>query len=86
MPRPAGEAALLLGAADLLRGSDDLGDTDVRRIAGRATADLGAAGFASAHAAGAAMARTEARGLLSAIITSPEPSPVPSPAAGPPGQ
>ncbi|MFJ1935364.1 AfsR/SARP family transcriptional regulator [Kitasatospora sp. NPDC088160] len=85
-----GEAALLLGAADLLRGSDDLGDTDVRRIAGRATADLGAAGFASAHAAGAAMARTEARDLLSAIITSPspspEPSPVPSPAAGPPGQ
>ncbi|MEV7360690.1 BTAD domain-containing putative transcriptional regulator [Kitasatospora sp. NPDC091276] len=83
-----GEAALLLGAADLLRGSDDLGDTDVRRIAGRATADLGAAGFTSAHAAGAAMARTEARDLLSAIITSPSPaaSPSPSPAAGPPGQ
>ncbi|MFD7589462.1 BTAD domain-containing putative transcriptional regulator [Kitasatospora sp. NPDC059811] len=75
-----GEAALLLGAADLLRGSDDLGDTDVHRIAGRATADLGAAGFASAHAAGAAMARTEARDLLSAIIT----APASAPAAGPP--
>ncbi|WP_371522502.1 BTAD domain-containing putative transcriptional regulator [Kitasatospora sp. NBC_01300] len=68
-----GEAAHLLGAADLLRGSDDLGDTDVRRIAGRATADLGAAGFASAHAAGAAMTRTEARDLLSTLITAPAP-------------
>ncbi|MFF7638433.1 ATP-binding protein [Kitasatospora sp. NPDC008050] len=66
--RPS-RAARLLGAADLLRGSDDLGDPDVRRITRRATAALGAAGFAAAHATGAAMSRTGARDLLSAIVT-----------------
>ncbi|GAB2718334.1 BTAD domain-containing putative transcriptional regulator [Kitasatospora kifunensis] len=66
-----GSAARLLGAADLLRGSDDLGDPDVRRITQRATAALGAAGFAAAHATGATMTRTGARDLLSVIITAP---------------
>ncbi|MEU9622936.1 BTAD domain-containing putative transcriptional regulator [Streptomyces sp. NPDC048155] len=67
-----GRAGQLLGAAATLRGSDDLGDADVRRIAQRATADLGVAGFAAAHAAGATMPRSGARDLVSAVIAAPE--------------
>ncbi|MEV7907977.1 hypothetical protein, partial [Streptomyces anulatus] len=62
-------AGRLLGAAAVLRGWDDLGDVDVRMITQRATAALGAAGFAAAHAVGAAMSRAEAEDLVSAIIT-----------------
>ncbi|MEU4227993.1 BTAD domain-containing putative transcriptional regulator [Nonomuraea sp. NPDC026600] len=65
------QAGRLLGAATLLRGWDDLGDLDVRMVTQRATAALGADGFAAAHAAGAAMSRAEAEGLVSAIITAP---------------
>ncbi|MEV8637094.1 BTAD domain-containing putative transcriptional regulator [Streptosporangium sp. NPDC051023] len=64
-------AGRLLGAAGVLRGWDDLGDADVRMITQRATAALGAAGFAAAHAVGAAMSRAEAEALVSAIITAP---------------
>ncbi|MFF5207620.1 BTAD domain-containing putative transcriptional regulator [Streptosporangium sp. NPDC000396] len=64
-------AGRLLGAATVLRGWDDLGDADVRMITQRATAALGAAGFAAAHDAGAAMPRAEAEDLVSAIITAP---------------
>ncbi|TDD69024.1 BTAD domain-containing putative transcriptional regulator [Actinomadura rubrisoli] len=64
-------AGRLLGVATLLRGWDDLGDADVRTITQRATAALGADGFADDHAAGAAMSRTEAEDLVSAIITAP---------------
>ncbi|MGV9776920.1 BTAD domain-containing putative transcriptional regulator [Streptosporangium sp. NPDC003464] len=62
-------AGRLLGGATVLRGWDDLGDADVRMITQRATAALGAAGFAAARAAGAAMSRAEAEDLVSAIIT-----------------
>lgn len=65
------QAGRLLGAATLLRGWDDLGDVDVRMITQRATAALGADGFAAAHAAGTAMSRAEAEALVSAIITAP---------------
>ncbi|WP_271220825.1 BTAD domain-containing putative transcriptional regulator [Streptosporangium carneum] len=68
--RPEG-AGRLLGAATVLKGWDDLGDADVRMITQRVTAALGAAGFTAAHAAGAAMSRAEAEGLVSAIITAP---------------
>ncbi|GAA2671177.1 BTAD domain-containing putative transcriptional regulator [Nonomuraea recticatena] len=64
-------AGRLLGAATALRGRDDLDDIDVRMIAQRATAALGAAGFAAAHVAGALMSRAEAEHLVSAIITAP---------------
>ncbi|MFI6597577.1 ATP-binding protein [Nonomuraea sp. NPDC050536] len=64
-------AGRLLGVATVLRGWADLGDADVRTITQRATAALGAAGFAAAHAAGAAMSRAEAEDLVSAIITAP---------------
>ncbi|MER5321550.1 BTAD domain-containing putative transcriptional regulator [Streptosporangium roseum] len=64
-------AGRLLGVATVLRGWDDLGDADVRMITQRAAAALGTDGFAAAHAAGAAMSRTEAEGLMSAIITAP---------------
>ncbi|MFI7135748.1 BTAD domain-containing putative transcriptional regulator [Nonomuraea sp. NPDC050153] len=64
-------AGRLLGAATVLRGRDDLGDLDVRTITERATAALGATGFAAEHAAGAAMSRGEAEDLVSAIITAP---------------
>ncbi|MFJ5721662.1 AfsR/SARP family transcriptional regulator [Streptomyces sp. NPDC093149] len=67
-PDRAGE---LLGAATVLRGSDDLGDADVRRIAERATTVLGADGFSAAHTAGAAMSRSGARGLVSAVVAAP---------------
>ncbi|MEU1510351.1 BTAD domain-containing putative transcriptional regulator [Kitasatospora sp. NPDC005748] len=77
--RPAG-AARLLGAATALRGTDEPGDEDVRRIARRAAAALGAAGFAAAHAEGAAMSRCRARGLVSALVTAPGSAP------GRPGQ
>ncbi|MEV7009300.1 BTAD domain-containing putative transcriptional regulator, partial [Streptosporangium sp. NPDC051022] len=62
-------AGRLLGVATVLRGREDLGDADVRAITRRATAALGAAGFAAAYAAGAAMSRAEAEDLVSAIIT-----------------
>ncbi|MFG6198195.1 BTAD domain-containing putative transcriptional regulator [Nonomuraea sp. JJY05] len=62
-------AGRLLGAATVLRGREDLGDDDVRTITQRATAALGAAGFAAAHAAGAAMSRAEAEDLVAAVIT-----------------
>ncbi|MEU7001826.1 BTAD domain-containing putative transcriptional regulator [Nonomuraea sp. NPDC046570] len=65
------QAGRLLGTVPLLRGWDDLGDVDVRMITQRATAALGADGFAAAHAAGAAMSRAEAEALVSAIITAP---------------
>jgi hypothetical protein len=61
-------AGRLLGVATMLRGRDDLGDIDVRVITQRATAALGTAGFAAAHAAGAAMSRAEAEDLVSAFI------------------
>ncbi|WP_169806912.1 BTAD domain-containing putative transcriptional regulator [Actinomadura macra] len=64
-------AGRLLGAATVLRGWDDFGDTDVPMITRRATSALGGAAFAAAHAAGAAMSRTEAEDLVSAIITAP---------------
>jgi predicted ATPase len=64
-------AGRLLGAATVLRGREDLGDDDVRTITQRATAALGAAGFAAAHAAGAAMSRAEAEDLVAAVITAP---------------
>ncbi|MFI6541302.1 BTAD domain-containing putative transcriptional regulator [Nonomuraea sp. NPDC050547] len=82
--RPAGQrftaqldhrerAGRLLGAAVVLRGWEEPGDADVRAITERVTEALGAAGFAAAHAAGAAMSRAEAEGLVSAIITAPAP-------------
>lgn len=52
-------------------GRNDLDDVDVRMTTQGATAALGAAGFAAAHAAGAAMSRAEAEHLVSAIITAP---------------
>ncbi|MET8390212.1 hypothetical protein ABZV14_45330 [Streptosporangium canum] len=64
-------AGRLLGVTTVLRRWDDLDDVDVRMITQRATAALGADGFAAAHAAGAAMSRAEAEGLVSAIITAP---------------
>ncbi|MFD1938516.1 BTAD domain-containing putative transcriptional regulator [Nonomuraea mangrovi] len=64
-------AGRLLGVATVLRGWDDRGDVDVRTITQRATAAMGAAGFATAHATGAAMSRAEAEDLVSAIITAP---------------
>ncbi|MEV4188826.1 hypothetical protein AB0J28_46075, partial [Streptosporangium canum] len=64
-------AGRLLGVATVLRRWDDLDDVDVRMITQRATAALGAGGFAAAHAAGAAMSRAEAEGLVSAIVTAP---------------
>ncbi len=64
-------AGRLLGVATVLRVCDDLGYVDVRMITQRTTAALGADGFAAAHAAGAAMSRAEAEGLVSAIITAP---------------
>ncbi|GAA2317027.1 BTAD domain-containing putative transcriptional regulator [Nonomuraea roseoviolacea subsp. roseoviolacea] len=67
----AEQAGRLLGAAGALRGWDDPGDADALVIAQRATDALGAAGFASARAAGAAMSRAEAEALLSATITVP---------------
>ncbi|MEV6987082.1 BTAD domain-containing putative transcriptional regulator [Sphaerisporangium sp. NPDC051017] len=63
-----GRAGRLLGVATVLRGWADLGDVDVRVITERVTAALGGAGFAAAYAAGAAMSRAEAEGLVSAII------------------
>ncbi|MEU8110510.1 BTAD domain-containing putative transcriptional regulator [Nonomuraea muscovyensis] len=65
----AQQAGRLLGVAAALRGRDDPGDPDVRMITERATAALGAAGFAAAYVAGAAMSRAEAEDLVSAIIT-----------------
>ncbi|MEV1249682.1 hypothetical protein [Nonomuraea sp. NPDC049750] len=65
-------AGRLLGAATVLRGWADLRDVDVRMVTKQATAALGAAGFAAAHAAGVAMSRAEAEDLVSAIITTPE--------------
>ncbi|WP_106400864.1 BTAD domain-containing putative transcriptional regulator [Actinocorallia populi] len=62
-------AGRLLGAAVVLRCRDDPGDDDVRTLTEQATAALGAAGFAAAHAAGAAMARAGAEELVSAAIT-----------------
>ncbi|MET7335319.1 BTAD domain-containing putative transcriptional regulator [Nonomuraea sp. NPDC005650] len=64
-------AGRLLGAATVLRGRDDPADIDVRTITERATAALGATGFATEHAAGAAMSRSEAEDLVSAAITAP---------------
>ncbi|WP_283136624.1 BTAD domain-containing putative transcriptional regulator [Rhizohabitans arisaemae] len=64
-------AGLLLGAAAVLRGRDGLGDAGVRTITQRATAALGAAGFAAARAQGAAMSRAEAEALVSAAIAAP---------------
>ncbi|MBB5079044.1 AfsR/SARP family transcriptional regulator [Nonomuraea endophytica] len=64
-------AGRLLGAAIVLRGWDEPGDADVRAVTRRAAEALGAAGFAAAHAAGAAMSRAEAEGLVSAIISGP---------------
>ncbi|WP_197048669.1 BTAD domain-containing putative transcriptional regulator [Streptosporangium roseum] len=64
-------AGRLLGAATVLRRWDDLDDVDVQMITQRATAALGVDGFAAAHAAGAAMSRAEAEGLVSAIVTAP---------------
>ncbi|GIH93421.1 BTAD domain-containing putative transcriptional regulator [Planobispora siamensis] len=64
-------AGRLLGAATVLRGSDDPGDAEVRTTAQRVTVALGAAGFAAAHAAGTAMSRAEAEDLVSSIIAAP---------------
>ncbi|MFG3055151.1 BTAD domain-containing putative transcriptional regulator [Kitasatospora sp. NPDC048239] len=76
--RPDG-AARLLGAAAALRGSGEPGDADVHRIARRAATALGEPGFATAHAEGAELTRSEARELVSASLTAPD-----SPAPGPP--
>ncbi|MFI6321723.1 ATP-binding protein [Nonomuraea sp. NPDC050556] len=57
-------AARLLGAATALRGWDDM-----ETITRQAVDALGAAGFASAHAAGAALSRAEALELVSKVIT-----------------
>ncbi|WP_214316829.1 BTAD domain-containing putative transcriptional regulator [Nonomuraea sediminis] len=64
-------AGRLLGAASVLRGREDRGDHDVRTITQRATGALGAAGFAAAHSAGAAMSRAEAEALVTATIAAP---------------
>ncbi|MET9403897.1 BTAD domain-containing putative transcriptional regulator [Kitasatospora sp. NPDC002965] len=82
--RPA-SAARLLGAAAVLRGPDDLGDAVVRGVERRAAAALGD-GFAAARAAGAAMPRTEARGLASAVVAAPGARPGPTGQPGQPGQ
>ncbi|MFF1908477.1 BTAD domain-containing putative transcriptional regulator [Kitasatospora sp. NPDC058218] len=78
-----GSAARLLGAATALRGADGLDDADVRGIARRAADALGAAGFAAAHAKGAAMPRTGARDLVTATIAAPEATPEALPEAVP---
>ncbi|MBB5631533.1 BTAD domain-containing putative transcriptional regulator [Sphaerisporangium krabiense] len=67
----AARAGRLLGAATVLRGWDDLDDTGIPLTTRRATAALGAAEFAAAHAAGAAMSRSEAEHLVSTTITAP---------------
>ncbi|GGS66754.1 BTAD domain-containing putative transcriptional regulator [Nonomuraea spiralis] len=64
-------AGRLLGAATVLGGWAGPGETDARRLTRRAEAVLGAAGFAAEHAAGAAMSRSGAEGLVSAVITAP---------------
>ncbi|MFI7422464.1 AfsR/SARP family transcriptional regulator [Nonomuraea sp. NPDC049684] len=64
-------AGRLLGAATVLGGWTGPGDADLRRLPRRAEAALGAAGFAAAHAGGAAMSRAEAENLVTATITAP---------------
>ncbi|MFE2727838.1 BTAD domain-containing putative transcriptional regulator [Kitasatospora sp. NPDC059327] len=69
-----GDAARLLGAATALRGAEDPDDPDARGIARRASAALGSAGFAVAHAAGSALSRTAARSLVTTTLTAPGPA------------
>ncbi|MFI9596018.1 AfsR/SARP family transcriptional regulator [Nonomuraea sp. NPDC052265] len=61
-------AGRLLGAATGLGGWTGPGAANAPRLARRAEAALGAAGFAAAHAGGAAMSRAGAEGLVAAVI------------------
>ncbi|GII96125.1 BTAD domain-containing putative transcriptional regulator [Sinosporangium siamense] len=67
-------AGRLLGAAAVLRGREDAADGDVRAVARRAEAVLGAAGFAAAYAEGAALSRPEAEDLVTAVIAAGRPA------------
>ncbi|MFF9868210.1 BTAD domain-containing putative transcriptional regulator [Streptomyces sp. NPDC013953] len=61
-------AARLLGAATALRGAEDMSDEDAQELTGHARRTLGAGRFAAAYAAGRALSREEARGLVSASL------------------
>ncbi|MFF4197212.1 BTAD domain-containing putative transcriptional regulator [Nonomuraea sp. NPDC001831] len=64
-------AGRLLGAATVLGGWTGPGDPDLRRLTRRAETVLGPAGFAAAHACGAAMSRAQAENLVTAAVTTP---------------
>ncbi|MEV3982015.1 BTAD domain-containing putative transcriptional regulator [Nonomuraea sp. NPDC049758] len=64
-------AGRLLGAATVLGGWTGPGDSDLRRLTGLAEAALGPAGFAAAHAGGAAMSRAQAESLVTAAVMTP---------------
>ena len=64
----AHRAAQVLGIAEGLRGAEDLGDQDRRRLDERLRAVLGDAVFDDAYAAGRAIAREECLALLARIL------------------
>lgn len=64
---PARQAAFLLGTAVALRGTAMTGDPGVAATAARATAELGAAGFADAYAEGARQDRATADTTVSRL-------------------
>jgi predicted ATPase/DNA-binding SARP family transcriptional activator len=66
----AGQAATLLGAAEVLRGMPDEADPDVARVRAAARAALGDQGFARAHRRGTARGRAEALAALAAELSS----------------
>lgn len=61
-------AARVLGIATGLRGAEDLGDQDRRRLDERLRSVLGDAVFDDAYAAGRATAREECQALLARIL------------------
>ncbi|WP_377268391.1 BTAD domain-containing putative transcriptional regulator [Peterkaempfera sp. SMS 1(5)a] len=63
LERDGERAAVLLGAATVLRGTVVAGDPDVARISAGAERLLGAEGFATAYSGGAALDRTAALAL-----------------------
>jgi predicted ATPase len=65
-----GQAAELLGAAEVLRGMPDEADVDLRRVREAARAALGDQGFALAFGRGAARPREEVLAALAAEVSS----------------
>ena len=65
-----GQAAELLGTAEVLRGMPDEADVDLRQLREAARAALGDRGFALAFGRGAARPREEALAALAAEVSS----------------